>query len=143
MSCLLVELLVPGKLVAAGIDAVQEGLHHVGRANRMGKARVLRPREHERRQAELAYASQALDLAGVEQRSDDPLRHAIEGDQTVDRVPEDHLATLPPRTQNASVPKRPARGTSNVVPRRTTATVSGCHSGRTGKSWANTSCACR
>ena len=87
---LLVELLRLGELVTACVDSVEKRLHDVGCADGVGEARVLGARKHERGEAELPHTTESLHFSGVEQRSNDPLRHAFKGDQTVDRVPEDH-----------------------------------------------------
>ena len=75
-----VEPLVRGELVTAGVDSAKKRLHDVGRANRVRKARVLRAREDERGEPELPHSTKPLDFARVEQRSNDALRHAFEGD---------------------------------------------------------------
>src|SRR5207302_673900 len=47
-------------------------------------------RKRERREAELANSSQALDLARREEPANDPVLLRLEGDETVHRVAKDH-----------------------------------------------------
>lgn len=93
---LFVEALLRWKLIAARVDPILKRLHHVGGPNRVCESRVLCAWKYQRGEPELADPAKALDLTCIEKRPNDPLRHAFEGDQTVDRVPEDHRGTLPP-----------------------------------------------
>ena len=92
----LVKPLLGRELVAARVDAVLERLHDVSGPDRVREARVFGTRKHERGEAKLPNTTEALDFGGIQERLNDPLRHALKGDQTVDRVPQDHDITLPP-----------------------------------------------
>ena len=93
----LIQALFGREVVAACVDPALERLHDVSGSDRMGETRVLRTGKHERGEAKLPNSTQTLDFARIQQRLHDPLRQALEGDQTVDRVPQDHEATLPSR----------------------------------------------
>jgi hypothetical protein len=75
-------------------EAREEELHHVGGADRVGEARVLGARKGERREAELPDPAEALDLRGGEEAREDLLLIALERDESVDRVSENHGALL-------------------------------------------------
>jgi hypothetical protein len=53
---------------------------------------VLRARKHERGEPELTHSTQTLDLARVEERQRESLFVALEGDETVDGISENHGA---------------------------------------------------
>ena len=95
----------------------EEQLHHERRAERVREAGVLGTRERDRRHAELAHPPQALHLGGVEEPLDDALLVALERDQTVDGIPEDH-GTSTVSTPPSSYQTRTAIGPAAAVDER-------------------------
>ena len=67
-----------------------EALHDVRGAERMRKPRVLGAGKRERSEAELANAPQALHLGALENARDDGVFFALEGDEAMYGVAQDH-----------------------------------------------------
>ena len=71
----------------------------------MREAAVLRTGKDERGQPELPHSTQTLNLTRLEQRRDDALGVALELDQAVNRIAENHNERLPRKNgRNHSVP---------------------------------------
>jgi hypothetical protein len=100
--------------------------HHVSGPERVRETRVLRARERERGQPELADPPKPLDLARAQEARDDRRLVSLELDQPMDRVAEDHdrasQATAQPAHRAAQQRARREAGRSslqlNVVPLR-------------------------
>lgn len=89
-----------GQRVVAGGDALEEPHHDVGGADGVGKARVLGAGKDQRREPELANPAQALNLPGLEESHHDTLGVALEGDEAMDWVPENHGRNLRDPNEN-------------------------------------------
>ncbi len=79
-----------GQLALQFPQAIDEPRHHVGRAQRVREASVVRPWVNERRQTELTNVPKTLHLVGVDQLRNDGGVVRFERDQPVDWVAQDH-----------------------------------------------------
>ena len=71
---------------------IEEQRHHVGGTDGVSKARVLGPRKRERREPELANATQALNLPRVEQPRHQARFGRFERHEPMNRITENHAA---------------------------------------------------